>query len=541
MVKKIMQALQSHKLLAILVVAAVLRITFLSSVPIALNWDEVSMGYTSYSVMKTGADEWGEKLPLFFRSYGEWKSAVYIYLLIPFIKVLGLNAWAVRLPSAIAGIMAVYLTYQIGKKLYSEKVGLWAALFLAVSPWHLMLSRPGFEASVSLTLTLAGIHFFLERQRQSWWPLIASAVMFGLAPHTYNSAKLVVPLLVVYLIWKTQFYRETKKVMLFLGILAVFAAPILSGLITGRSQARFSQVSVNTDTKALESFYLSRRTFPFGETAGKLVFNQATYFIYKVADNWLSYLSPAFLLSSAGDHNQHSMPYHGVLYIIESIALVAGLTQLKKSSDKLKYAPLVIIALGIIPAAMTREPAHVLRTILTLPGWQLLAGVGMASLASVKAKQWFKGVLAVEVVVFVAMYFLWYPRYTASDWQYGYKEVAQYLNEHAQEYDKFVMTKWYGEPQLFLAFYNQWDPATYQKNNAQNKRYESEDKLWLDQLEEYSVGDYSFKYLNWGEEDRSSSTLFIGKIDDFWPDGQPMKTIYFPNGNVAFHLVKGDK
>ena len=543
MVKKIWQTLMAHKLLAVLLTAALVRFSFLGSVPIALNWDEVSMGYTSYSLMKTGADEWGEKLPLFFRSYGEWKSAVYVYLLIPFIKVLGLNAWAVRLPSAIAGVLAVYLTYLIGRKLYSERVGLWASLFLAVSPWHMMLSRPGFEASVALTLTLAGLYFFLEYSTKKWWPLIASAVAFGLAPHTYNSAKLVVPLLVIYLIWKTRLYRQFKHVLIFLGILAVFAAPILTGLATGRSQARFSQVSVNTDTKALESFYLARRTFPLGETAGKLVFNQATYFLYKVSDNWLSYFSPAFLVTSGGDHNQHSMPYHGVLYLVEFGALLLGFSQLKKSNHELKYVPLALIALGIIPAAMTREPFHVLRTILTLPGWQLIAGLGMVYLHDAKwsCLKLIKWLLALEVIAFVFMYFCWYPRYTASDWQYGYKEVAQYLKDHGSEYDKFVMTKWYGEPQLFLAFYNQWDPVIYQKNNADNRRYESEDKLWLDQLEVYSVGDYTFKYLNWGEEDRFPRTLFIGKIDDFWPTGVPLHTIYYPDGTVAFHLVKGDK
>ena len=98
----------------IIVLAIVLRLFLLTSVPPSLNWDEVSQGYTAYSILQTGKDEWGEKLPLFFRSYGEWKSAVYIYLLLPFIKVLGLNAFAVRLPSVLAGIISVYLMYLLG-------------------------------------------------------------------------------------------------------------------------------------------------------------------------------------------------------------------------------------------------------------------------------------------------------------------------------------------------------------------------------------------------------------------------------------------
>ena len=60
----------------ILILATILRWFWLGQVPIALNWDEVSMGYSAYSLSGTGADEWGARWPLFFRSYGEWKSAV---------------------------------------------------------------------------------------------------------------------------------------------------------------------------------------------------------------------------------------------------------------------------------------------------------------------------------------------------------------------------------------------------------------------------------------------------------------------------------
>lgn len=531
----------------ILILATSLRLFSLSTVPGPLNWDEVSMGVAARSILTTGRDEWGEFLPLLFRSYGEWKSPLYIYLLVPFIAVLGNTELAVRLPSAIAGIVAVYLAYLIGKKLYSEKAGLFAALFLALSPWHLLLSRPAFEANLSLTLILAGIYLFLRSlPRFSPQDLALSALFFGLAPHTYNSAKVVVPFLVVYLIWQTKLYRQLSRLILYGLILAVFAFPLVLELFSGRAQYRYTQVGVTTDSYGMQEFVQYRNNASLPPILGKLVFNSYTYTLHATLTNAFSYLSPNFLLLQAGDHNQHHLKYFGVLYFAEFIFLLTGIIHLSTKRElgqvrALRYLPVIMILLGIIPAALTRDQGHVLRSILTLPGWQLLAGLGAASLSSTKFFRYLLGIFAIQALVFLTGYFYWYPRAFATDWQYGHKQVAEYLRAHEAEYDKIVMTKWYGEPQLFLAFYNHWDPAWYQTQNLPNLRYETEGRLWLDQLPEYTIGKYTFKYLDYSSEKPNTDTLYIGKVDDFYENPETVKTIYYPDGTVAFHLMAGKK
>lgn len=529
-----------NKLILILVLATFLRLFWLDRVPPSLNWDEVSMGYTAYSVGKTGMDEWGERLPLFFRSYGEWKSAVYIYLLVPFIKIFGLNAFAVRLPSALAGILAVYLTYLVGRKIYSEKIGLWAAFFLAISPWHLLLSRPAFEANVSLTLILAGLYFFIKNTPYSILHTLYSAVFFGLAPHTYNSAKVVVPFLVLYLIWQSRLYKNLKQTAVFVIVLSVFALPIITNLFSGRAQFRYSQVGVSTDQYGLSTFINHRNNSHLPKLVGKLAFNKYTYSLHTALGNGLSYLNPAFLLIEAGDHTQHHLPYFGVIYLAEFIFLLYGTKALNNYTSPLKYLPLVLITLGIVPAALTRDMGHVLRSILTLPGWQILAAIGVVSLQNMKFKylKFVIWLLVIQSMLFLTAYFTWYPKAYARDWQYGLKEAATYVQEHEGEYDQIVVSKWFGETQLFLAFYNRWDPRWYQVVNRQNLRYESEGKLWLDQLEEYSLGKYTFTYLKYGEP-VYKKTLYVGKFDDFFENPKTLKTINYPDGSVAVHVMEG--
>lgn len=530
----------------IIILAAVLRFFVLDKVPPHLNWDETAMGYAAYSILETGMDEWGEKLPIFFRSYGEWKSPVYIYLLVPFIKLFGLTEWAVRIPSALAGVGVVYLIYLLGKLLYSKKAGLWAAFFVSVSPFHLMLSRPAFEANTSLFLVLWGIYNLALASRKNWKNYLYAGLGFGLAPHTYNSAKIVVPFLVLWLLYRLRSKLNKKYVVGMLIGLMLFALPIVSSILSGKAQYRYNQVGITTDLTLITQFYQYRQTFPAPEVLNKMIFNKYTFFVYKFSDNWLSYFSPNFLLTEGGDHNQHSIPYRGILYFTEFAFIIFGLSHLKKKSkNTLKYLPLIIIALGFIPPATTRESHHVLRSILTIPGWSLLAGLGAVELGKLRARHpkmltTIYIILATEVLTFIFMYFSWYPRAFARDWQYGYKQVVAYAREHEDEYDRIVVSKWYGEPQVFFAFYNAWDPAWYQEQNAKNLRYESEGKIWLDQLDEYSIGKYVFKYIEW-PKDRDPNTLYIGKFDDFYEDSNYLKTIYFPDGTVAFHIVKGDK
>jgi hypothetical protein len=239
-----------------------------------------------------------------------------------------------------------------------------------------------------------------------------------------------------------------------------------------------------------------------------------------------------------------------VIYLAEFIFVLAGLSKLASRNStwkleignwKLRLLPLVIIFLGIVPAALTRENGHVLRSILTLPGWQLIAAIGIVELQNTNRKFVRLCILAlvVQVVVFMTAYFGWYPTTFASDWQYGLKETSQYLAEHESAYDQVVVSKWFGESQLFFAFYNLWDPIWYITANKDNIAYEKQGKLWLDQLDEYHLGKYTFKYIDYSQRDKSGRTLYIGKFDDFGENPRTLKTIYYPDGTVAMYIMDG--
>src|SRR3989344_6108180 len=91
----------------IIALASFLRFWNLSNQPPGLTWDEAAIGYNAYSVLKTGKDEFGVRFPLIFKSFGDYKPGLYVYLTVPPVAVFGLSEFAVRFPSALFGTVAV--------------------------------------------------------------------------------------------------------------------------------------------------------------------------------------------------------------------------------------------------------------------------------------------------------------------------------------------------------------------------------------------------------------------------------------------------
>src|SRR4030042_5000305 len=161
----------NKKILLILILAFFLRFYSFPSIPLGFSPDEASFGYDAYSLLKTGKDQWGHKLPLVLESFGDFKSPLYTYMAIPFISIIGLTKFAVRLPNALLGTAAVYVTYLLVKtiKNYFDKkleIGNWkletyASLLLAISPWHIMMSRGAFEANLTTFFLPLGMYLFL--------------------------------------------------------------------------------------------------------------------------------------------------------------------------------------------------------------------------------------------------------------------------------------------------------------------------------------------------------------------------------------------
>ena len=98
-------------LVAIILLAGILRLWQLGGIPPSPDWDEAALGYNAFSILQTGRDEFGKFLPVVLRSFDDYKPALYAYITVPSVLIFGLDVFAVRLPSAIIGTLTTLLVF----------------------------------------------------------------------------------------------------------------------------------------------------------------------------------------------------------------------------------------------------------------------------------------------------------------------------------------------------------------------------------------------------------------------------------------------
>lgn len=193
-------------LLAVLLLAGVLRIGRLPHAPPGLNQDEAANAWNAWCLLTTGRDQAGNPWPVFYtRALGGNRSTLYLYALLPFQALGGLNVWTTRLPAAVGGVLTVLLLYWIAARLFNRPTGLVAAALLALNPWHIQLSRTGHEASLGpllVTVSLAALLWagFPLRDgaaRAVWWKGLVAGLVTGISCYGYPAVRLFVPLFLV--------------------------------------------------------------------------------------------------------------------------------------------------------------------------------------------------------------------------------------------------------------------------------------------------------------------------------------------------------
>lgn len=456
-------------ILLIVVFAFILRIYNVAKAPPSLSWDEVSIGYNAYSILKTARDEHGRFLPFdAFVAYGDYKPPLPIYVTVPFVAVFGLNDFAVRLPSALFGTLTVLLTFFLVRALIKQKsdtLPLLSAAVLSVSPWHVNISRGGFEANIALFFVVLGTWLTLTARQQprrwliAWLPFVA-------AIYTFNSARVFSILFVPALVLFT--YRDIKKnfrLFIYGVIVAVIcAAPTIPFLFSSQARLRFNEVNIFTDASIVETANTRIKREP-GNIIGNIVNNRRVGYARNFLIHFMDNVEPNFLFIKGDGNPKFSIQDVGQLYLIEAPFLVIGIFVLFISYPAVAGLLLFWIIAAIIPAATARETPHALRILNSLPTWHIFVAFGIVSVYRKLTKGRSAYIFLIiafylfSITYYLHTYYRHYPIEYSGEWQYGYREAIQKIGSIASKFDRIVITDSIGRPYMYTLFYTKTDPG----------------------------------------------------------------------------------
>ncbi len=321
-------------LLIILIVGALLRLVALDQLPIGVSGDEIQQAYSAYSILKTGRDEWGEFLPLFPRGYGDYKPPILMYLQVPTVAIFGLNEWGMRLPTALFGVLLIWLVYRIILTWFdNQRMALIVAGLLAISPWGIMLSRTAFEGGIGVVLLALGVWGLSQIKNGKWW--LVAAISLGLSLYSYHSFKLVVPAAVglLWLInWKQWPIRKMALICLIVGIMAL---PI--AINNQKTSSRLADVGVFSVIKDdSEELRYRKIESPSPATWGRVFDGKYVFLGEKIWSNYIQYANlSAFFGGNRPDASYLNFPTMPLLYPIELISFLIGMCWLMTANKRI--------------------------------------------------------------------------------------------------------------------------------------------------------------------------------------------------------------
>jgi len=538
----------------IVIVAAILRLWQLGKVPSSPDWDEVALGYNTYSILQTGRDEYGKFLPIVLRSFDDYKPALYAYLAMPSISILGLNIIAVRLPSAIFGILTVLTVFFLTKELFKkDNIALLSSFLLAISPWHIQFSRVAFEANVGIALNVFGILFFLKAFKKPWL-LSLSALIFGLNIYVYQGEKVFVPLLITILIlcFREEFFLIRKKyIYTALVILAIILLPLVNFILTNKDAlSRAKTVSIFSNSSIIEvNTQKISRDKANNDILGLALDNRRVEFTKYIIGGYLSHLDFNWLFIK-GDIARHHAPGMGLMYLIELPFLLVGIYSLifGNFNKAIKIFTILWFLIVPIPASVTNDVPHAVRTLNFLPILQILTAIGiMSSLAwilNLKHKILNIGISYLALITIFALwafnfsyylnqYFVQQNYFHAKYWQYGYENIVDYVATVQKDYSKIIVsnTATMDQSYMFFLFYLKYDPHKYlSEKGTLTGKIEGENRF----------SNFEFRKFNYNQE-KEKNILLIGSAFDFQEVYKTIHEVNYPDKSIAIKVVEKNK
>ena len=404
-------------LVAILLLAAFLRLWKLDVVPRGPSHDEAYNGLMAQEVLEG-------YLPVFFKVNVGVEPGL-IYPQAAAFWAFGYNATVQRWVSVVFGLLTVALTYALAARLFrSYLIGLLSTMMVAISFWHVFVSRLALRAVVMPPLQILTLLFFwrgLENRSQR--DFVLAGLFGGLTMYTYLSSRFLPLVPVAFVLYLLIRRRDFRGLWGYLGLMV--AVWFLVFLPLGVYYVNNPHWFVS---RAEQTFHLSR-------SAGSwlLVILKQT-------------LATLGMFSFEGDPSwRYNLAGRPVFDWVMALAFYAGVVlSFFRSVKKPKLNPYAFILITqvimLVPDFITGDSPHFLRTIGTVPTTFIFPAIALESLYRLLSTRW-RWLMVALLGAWVALavrstyhdYFdVWAQNPQAREvYSASYAEIADYIQRQA--------------------------------------------------------------------------------------------------------------
>lgn len=428
------------------VIGFLTRLLWIEDFPNALNVDEISAGYDAFSILSTGIDRNGNFLPIYLEAWGSGQSALYAYLTIPFIKILGLNVLSIRLPMAIISSISIIFMYKILKQISDEKTTAIGLFFFAITPWHIMKARWGMDCNIFPDIILWAIFFMIKYiKTQKIKYIYISAGLLGLSAYAYATSYFFLPIFVFMLI----IYLYVKKQITFkhcLGMLTtifVISLPLVIYVIINTFNLQTIHFIITIPL--LQENRYKQLTSIFD---GNLIQNSLTNFME----------SMKILITQNDTLPWNAISPYGITYIISLPFTLLGIYQNFKEKESSKWIWNLWFITAFLLLFIVEPNINRINIIIFPLIYYTILGI-TKTLEKIQLTK-----IAIPLF-YVSLLISFQITYYTTDWnnyrtfQGKVENVIKYVD--TLEVDKIYFEYAFKEPYIYICFYNQIDPKEF--------------------------------------------------------------------------------
>ncbi len=196
----------------------------------------------------------GQLQPFYERGNG--REALFFYMLWGSVELFGKGDWQHHIVSALVGTLAVVMTFYLTRRLIllngedeeadknsevakqKKERATWIALLamfmMAVSSWHVVLSRTAFRANLIPLFTTLTLYFLVAAYQaktlaKRYWLAVGTGFAFALGFYTYIAYRIFAPVLAIVVFWPMMV--DILKTPRFVQVKKFFLPTILAGLV----------------------------------------------------------------------------------------------------------------------------------------------------------------------------------------------------------------------------------------------------------------------------------------------------------------------